>query len=57
MKLPRRNFLHLARRGGELRGRAMRKLTTIAALVGGAGHAGGGAVASCGAGSADACLL
>ena len=33
MKLPRRQFLHLSAGGGELRGRAMRQLTTIAALV------------------------
>jgi hypothetical protein len=34
---------------------AMRKLTTVAAMF--LGHAGGSAVTSCGAGSADACLL
>ena len=34
MKLPPpRQFLHLAAGGGELRGRIMRQLTTIAALV------------------------
>ena len=33
MKLPRRQFLHLAAGGGELRGRTMRQLTTVAALV------------------------
>jgi len=33
MKLPRRQFLHLAAGGGELRGQTMRQLTTIAALA------------------------